>query len=63
MKIYKKLPKDYNFMDPCRSLAQAKTFKKGGYGGYKSSEIIIVKTGGKGDIFPYHTAVKKKSWF
>ena len=49
--VYKSKPhKGWEATDPARSKAQACSFIKGGYGG---ADAIIVKTGKKGDTFPF----------
>jgi hypothetical protein len=39
----------WELTDPCRSLVQAKAFKKGGY---QDSDAMIIRTGKRGDVFP-----------
>jgi hypothetical protein len=56
-RIYKKLPRGYKVVDPCRSAHQARSMRAS----YpKDANAIIVKTGknrGKGKhVFPYHIA-------
>ncbi len=56
-KIYKKLPKGYKVVDPCRSAKQARWMRKAWP---KDANAIIVKTGPsrgkKKHVFPYHIA-------
>ena len=57
MRIYKRLPKEYELVDVARSLEQAKSFSFP-----KEYKIIIVKTYpaiGNAKVFPYHIAKKK----
>lgn len=58
VKVYKTKPKGrgWELVDPVRNLKQGKAFVCGGYGGAK--KVRLVKTGKKGDVFPYHTYVK-----
>lgn len=59
IRIYKTKPrgKGWTATDPARSAKQAKYFVKGGYG---QSIAKAVKTGKKGDVFPYTIYTKMK---
>lgn len=56
-RVYKKLPRGYKVVDPCRSLAQARSIRKSWP---KDANAIIVETGKsrgkKKVVFPYHIA-------
>lgn len=57
--VYSRLPKGYHFIDPCRSLDQAKSMVRS----YPHDVFtIIIRTGqsrGKNRVvFPYHTATR-----
>lgn len=57
IKIYKRLPKNYELVDVARSLKQAKAFSYP-----KEYKVIIVKTYpaiGNAEVFPYHLAKLK----
>lgn len=58
-KLYKKIPtksSGFELTDPVRNLKQGKSFVCGGYG--KDTVAILVKTGKRGDVFPYHIYTK-----
>ena len=62
IKIYSRKPSGSGWvaMDPARDSAQARGFVKGGYGG---SDARAVKTGKKGDVFPYTIYTKARYKF
>lgn len=59
IRIYKSVPKGqrWQITDPVRSAEQGRAFVRGGYA---DSDAILVKTGERGDVFPYHVYTRPK---
>jgi hypothetical protein len=55
IKIYSKPPAGFELTDPVRTREQGEEFVKGGY---QDSLAVLVRTGKKGDVFPYHIYTK-----
>lgn len=59
VKIYKRKPRGRGWVatDPVRNLKQGKAFVCGGYAG---ADAVLVRTGKKGDVFPFTVYTKER---